>query len=47
MSLVYIIVFVTISIVAGFFWGKYTIKQDTLRTNRDDAALDKLHKIRS
>lgn len=47
MSLVYIIVFITISIVAGFFWGKYTVKKDTLRTDRDDAALDKLHKIRS
>jgi len=47
MSIVYIVVFIIVSIVAGYFWGRYTIKQDTLRTDRDDAALDKLHKIRS
>ena len=47
MSIVYIVVFIIVSIVAGYFWGRYTIKRDTLRTNRDDAALDKLHKIRS
>jgi hypothetical protein len=47
MSFVYILIFIVVTVVAGFFWGRYTIKQDTLRTNRDDAALDKLHKIRS
>ncbi len=47
MSIVYIVVFIIISIVSGYFWGRYTIKQDTLRTEQDDAALDKLHKLRS
>ena len=47
MALVYILLFVTIAIVAGFFWGRNTIKQDAIRTERDDAQLDKLHKLRS
>lgn len=47
MSLVYILIFVAISIAAGFFWGKNTIKQDAIRTAADDAQLDKLHKLRS
>ncbi len=47
MSLVYILVFVAISIVAGFFWGKNSIKQDAIRSASDDAQLDKLHKLQS
>jgi hypothetical protein len=46
-ALVYILLFVTAAIVAGFFWGRNTIKQDAIRTERDDAQLDKLHKLRS
>jgi hypothetical protein len=37
--------FVALSIVAGFFWGKNTIKRDAIRTAADDAQLDKLHKL--
>ncbi len=47
MSLVYILLFVSLSIVAGFFWGKNTIKRDAIRTEHDDAQLDKLHKLNS
>ena len=47
MSLIYILVFVALSIVAGFFWGKNTIKRDAIRTASDDAQLDTLHKLRS
>lgn len=47
MSLVYILVFVALSIVAGFFWGKNSIKRDAIRTASDDAQLDKLHKLHS
>ena len=47
MSFVYILVFVALSIVAGFFWGKNTIKRDAIRTVSDDATLDKLHKLQS
>ncbi len=47
MSLVYIMLFIAISIVAGYFWGKNTIKRDAIRTERDDAQLEKLHKLRS
>jgi hypothetical protein len=44
-SLVVLILFILV-VVAGFLWGRNTIKRDTERTEKDDEQLDKLHKLR-
>jgi len=42
----FVILLFVLVVAGGVFWGRNTIKRDTIRTEKDDAQLDKLHKLR-
>jgi len=42
----FVILLFVLVVAAGVFGGRNTIKRDMIRTEQDDAQLDKLHKLR-
>jgi len=46
MGIILVIVLISIVVAVGVFWGKNTIKKDTLRKIQDEEQLDKLHQLR-